>query len=84
MANLYTFEFKKEEFNCGGTIQSIDWNTNIAVVDITDDSKSFWKENFNSEGKGELVSVSNLITETEKVSSYSYSELENMLKEAYS
>lgn len=83
MTKLYTFEFKKEGLSFSGKIQSIDWRKNIAFVEITEDGKSYWKESFDSDGKNEKIPVSNLLTETEKVSSFSYSELEKMLKETY-
>ena len=83
MTKLYTFEFDKDGIFFSGKIQSIDWEKNIALVNITDDGKSYWKENFNSNGEKEKVPLASLLIATEKVSSYSYSELESMLKDTY-
>lgn len=80
---MYTFEFKKEGLSFSGMIKSIDWNKNIALVEIPDDGKHFWEENFGSNGKNEEVSLDSLLDETEKVSSYTNKELRSMLKKVY-
>jgi hypothetical protein len=66
-----------------GEIKSVDWENKTAVTYIIPDGESHWDELFQADSSNALVSLFNLISNTEKVSSKSYEELTLMLKENY-
>lgn len=82
-----TFEFltRTDDVSAlfSGTIINVNWELKSALVDITPDGVSYWSELFNSEPTSVIVSLNNLICNTEKVSSMSYNELLDLVKITY-
>jgi hypothetical protein len=82
-----TFEFAASSNGVrslfSGAITSVNWDLKSALVDITPDGVSYWSELFDSPPTSVIVSLNNLICNTEKVSSMSYSQLLDLVKLHY-
>jgi hypothetical protein len=71
---------KEESMMFGGEIQSIDWETEKAIVNVHDTA---WSEVTGTSAEKVEVTLFNLIFNTAKVSSKNYNQLEEMLKMVY-
>jgi hypothetical protein len=83
-----TFEFvyvtpSDDIFNFSGLIKSIDWDSEMALVDITPDGIVVWDRLTGCSHLSFPVSLINLIRSTENVSSKSYNQLLQLLKLNY-
>lgn len=80
----YCFEFLMHELIWAGIIQSVDFKSETAIVDITSDGISCWKKVSSESPKSIEVPVFNLVRHTVCVSRHSYDELMKIIEERYS